>query len=64
MQSIFGMVSDGEIAEILQNLNIGRKRTIYATLTEDLIWGVCILLRVWYRMIWVLIRLRNFDIIW
>jgi hypothetical protein len=29
-----------------------------------LIWGVCILLRVWYRMIWVLIRLRNVDIVW
>jgi hypothetical protein len=30
----------------------------------NLIWGVCILLRVWYRMIWVLIRLRNVNIVW
>jgi hypothetical protein len=28
-----------------------------------LIWGVCILLRVWYRMMWVLIRLRNVTIV-
>jgi hypothetical protein len=30
----------------------------------NLIWGVCILLRVWYCMIWVLIRLRNVNIVW
>jgi hypothetical protein len=29
-----------------------------------LIWGVCILLRVWYRMIRVVIRLRNVNIVW
>jgi hypothetical protein len=28
-----------------------------------LIWGVCILLCVWYRMMWVLIRLRNVTIV-
>jgi hypothetical protein len=29
-----------------------------------LICGVCILLLVWYRMMWVLIRLRNVNIVW
>jgi hypothetical protein len=29
----------------------------------NLIWGVCILLSVWYHMIWVLIRLRNVNIV-
>jgi hypothetical protein len=30
---------------------------------QEIIWGVCILLRVWYRMMWVLIRLRNVTIV-
>jgi hypothetical protein len=32
-------------------------------MSGHLIWGVCILLRVWYRMIWVLIRLCNDTIL-
>jgi hypothetical protein len=31
--------------------------------SSNLIWGVCILLRVWYQMMWVLIRLRNVTIV-
>jgi hypothetical protein len=34
-----------------------------ANLITTLIWGVCILLRVWYRMMRVLIRLRNVTIV-
>jgi hypothetical protein len=36
---------------------------VWNNLRHSLIWGVCILLRVWYRMMWVLIRLRNVTIV-